>query len=140
MIVAAKDAAFSLPEVSRGLIASAGGLYRLPRAIPRNIALELIATGGKLSAVRAYALGMVNRLGASGAAVEAAIELASEITANAPIAVAQSLAIARRASELLESEARRLSDGAQQRVMLTEDFKEGPRAFLEKRATQWRGQ
>lgn len=139
MIVAAEDAAFALPEVARGLIASAGGLYRLPRAIPRNIAIELIATGGRLPAVRAHALGMVNRIAPAKEAVPAALALAAEITANAPIAVQESLTVARLVFDQDERDLRRLGDEAQRRVMSTEDFQEGPRAFVEKRPARWSG-
>ena len=139
LIVAAEDAAFALPEVARGLIASAGGLYRLPRAIPRNVAIELIATGGRLPAVRAHALGMVNRLAPAKEAVPAALALAAEITANAPIAVQESLTVARLAFDQDERDLRRLGDEAQQRVMSTDDFQEGPRAFVEKRPARWNG-
>jgi enoyl-CoA hydratase/carnithine racemase len=62
MIIAAESASFSLPEVKRGLIAAAGGVYRLPRALPRGIALEMIATGAPITAQRAYSLGFVSRL------------------------------------------------------------------------------
>ena len=61
MIVASHRAEFALPEVSRGLIAAAGGLFRLPRALPKAIAMELIATGGRLDAAKAFQFGLVNR-------------------------------------------------------------------------------
>jgi enoyl-CoA hydratase/carnithine racemase len=69
MIVASEEAVFSLPEVTRGLVAAAGGIYRLARAIPRNIAIEMVATGGRLSGTRAAELGMVNRVIPRGEAV-----------------------------------------------------------------------
>ena len=62
LVVAAADASFGLPEVSRGLLAAAGGLYRLPRAIPRNIAIELVTTADTIDASRAATLGFVNRV------------------------------------------------------------------------------
>lgn len=139
MIVASQEAAFGLPEVMRGLIASTGGLYRLTRAVPRNVALELIATGGRISASRAYDLGLVNRLAPAGEAVGAALALAAEIAANAPLAVRESLAVARLAMDLDEAELRRAGDEAQRRIMATEDFREGPCAFVEKRSPNWVG-
>jgi enoyl-CoA hydratase/carnithine racemase len=139
MIVASDDAAFGLPEVTRGLIASAGGLFRLPRALPRAIALELIATGERLPAARALAYGLVNRVVPKARTVPEAIALAVGICANAPVAVRESLAIARRAYDLDEDALARLSSEGQARVMLTEDFREGPLAFIEKRPPRWLG-
>lgn len=139
MIIASEDAAFGLPEVTRGLIAGAGGLHRLPRALPRAIALELIATGGRLPASRALAFGLVNAVVPKERTVTEAVALATTIAGNAPVAVRESLAIARLAHDLHEAALVRLSDESQARVMLTEDFREGPRAFIEKRPPQWRG-
>jgi enoyl-CoA hydratase/carnithine racemase len=138
MIVASEDANFGLPEVKRGLIAAAGGLYRLPRALPRHLASELIATGATISALRCCELGLVNRTSAPAQSVTAAAELASEICANAPIAVRESLLVTRQSYDLSDEELRKLSESAQERVMQTEDFQEGPKAFIEKRAPDWR--
>jgi len=139
LIVAAEGGGFGLPEVTRGLVAAAGGLYRLPRALPRAIALELIATADRISSERAAALGMVNRLAAPGLAVDEALAIAEKIAANAPVAVRESLAVVRAAFDLDDAALRRLSEEAQDRVSLTEDFQEGPRAFIEKRAPVWIG-
>ncbi|HWK47944.1 MAG TPA: enoyl-CoA hydratase-related protein [Stellaceae bacterium] len=140
MIVAADTAAFGLPEVTRGLIASAGGLYRLPRALPRVVALEMIATGARLDARRAYELGMVNRLVPVDQVGAAAVALATTISGNAPIAVRESLTIARQAVDLTDVELRQLSRAARRRIMATADYREGPRAFIERRAPKWTGQ
>jgi len=140
LVVAAESASFGLPEVKRGLIAAAGGLYRLPRALPRAIALELIATGGRIDARRAHHFGMVNRLAPAAAAARSeAMALAEMVCENAPIAVRESLQVARRAAELEDAELRRLSEEARTRVTQTEDYREGPRAFIEKRPPVWRG-
>lgn len=139
MIVASEDAAFGLPEVTRGMIAAAGGLFRVPRALPRAIALELIATGDRLPASRAFALGMINRIAPKEHTIPEALALASAISQNAPISVRESLAIARGAYDSDEELLARQSEEAQSRVMLTEDFREGPRAFIEKRAPRWLG-
>jgi enoyl-CoA hydratase/carnithine racemase len=139
MIVASEGGAFGLPEVMRGLIASAGGLYRLPRAIPRAIAIELILTAQRLPSERAAELGMVNRLVPQGRAVEEALALAAMIVENAPLAVRESLAIARASSDLDEPTLRAMSNAAQRRLELTRDFAEGPLAFVEKRAPVWKG-
>jgi enoyl-CoA hydratase/carnithine racemase len=137
MIVASEDASFGLPEVRRGLIAAAGGLYRLPRALPRQLANELIATGTTISARRCNELGVVNRMCAPSQAVAVATELASEICANAPLAVRESLQVSRQSIDLSDEELRKLSEAAQERVMQTEDFQEGPKAFIEKREPIW---
>jgi len=139
LIVAGAAAAFGLPEVARGLIASEGGTYRLPKAMPRAIAIECILTGKPIKAERGYELGMVNRITVEGKALPEAVSLALEIAGNAPIAVRESLAIARQAADLDDAELRKLSKEAQDRVMATEDFAEGPCAFVEKRAPQWKG-
>jgi enoyl-CoA hydratase/carnithine racemase len=139
LIVASEDAAFGLPEVTRGLIAAAGGVYRLPRALPRAVAFELIATGDRIDAERAQAFGLVNRVTPKGRTVDEARALASAICQNAPLAVLESLKIARASSDLDDAALRRLSEEAQQRIMTTEDFKEGPRAFVEKRQPRWAG-
>lgn len=139
MIVATEGGAFGLPEVTRGLVAAAGGLYRLPRAIPKAIAVECILTARRLSSERATELGMVNRLVPRGQALPTALALASEIVANAPLAVRESLAIARRAFDSDDSALRQMSDEAQERLIRTDDFVEGPLAFVEKRPPVWKG-
>src|SRR5829696_5401191 len=90
LVVASTAARFGLPEVKRSLVAAAGGLFRLPRALPRNVAMELALTGDPIDAERAHALGLVNQLVEPGKALEAAMALAERINANAPIAVRQS--------------------------------------------------
>ena len=139
MIVASDDATFGLPEVTRGLVASAGGVYRLPRALPRALAMELIATGNRFEAARALQFGMINHVVPKARTLEFAVELAASIAANAPVAVRESLAIARLAYDTNDASLARLSSEAQIRVMLTDDFKEGPLAFVEKRAPRWVG-
>lgn len=139
MIVASRTARFGLPEVKRGLMAGAGGVHRLPNRIPESIAYELIASGEPLDADRAHACGLLNRLVEPGNALEAARELARAIAVNAPLAVQHSLAVARSGAALPDGAARALA--AQHMAMLrkTEDFREGPRAFVEKREPVWKG-
>lgn len=139
MIVATQQSAFGLPEVKRGLIASGGGVYRLARKIPPNIASELIATGNRLECYRAHQLGLVNQIAEAGAALDAAIKLALQICENAPLAVRESLHVARLAYDLTDGELFTLSQERQSANAETLDFAEGPRAFLEKRKPQWIG-
>jgi enoyl-CoA hydratase len=139
MIVASNDAQFGLPEVKRGLIAAAGGLLRLPRALPRHIALELIATGEQLNATRAHALGLVNNVVPSQEVVQTAVRLAASIAANAPIAVRESLAIAREVAGTAETSLRGLMSRARELVFSSNDAREGANAFLEKRKPAWTG-
>jgi enoyl-CoA hydratase/carnithine racemase len=139
MAVAAETATFGLPEVKRSLIAAAGGLFRLPRALPRAIALEMIATGDAISAARAAAFGLVNRVLPAGEVQQASLDLARAICANAPLAVRESLCVARASYDLRERELRDVCDEGRRRIWETADFREGPRAFIEKRPPRWVG-
>lgn len=139
MIVAVDHAQFGLPEVTRGLIASAGGVYRLPRALPKAVALEMIATGQPIDAARACALGLVNRVVPSEALLGEALALADTIAANAPLAVMESIALARRAARFDDPDLRAAGDAAQARLAVTSDFHEGALAFVEKRRPNWTG-
>lgn len=139
MIVCAEDTKFGLPEVKRSLLAGAGGLFRLPRVIGMAPALEVILTGDPLPAQRAYELGMVNTLVAADKVLDTALDLAERIAVNAPLAVQASRRVASQA--LAETDEQLWKRGADEfRVIAkTEDYKEGPRAFVEKRAPQWQG-
>lgn len=137
--VVGENSVLGLPEVKRGLIAGAGGIYRLPRQIPRAIALEMIAVGEPVDAARAYALGLVNAVVPDGEVLKTALDYARKIAANAPLSVRESLIIARSAHEVPEAESIKAVQTAFGRLMQSEDFKEGPRAFVEKRAPQWSG-
>jgi len=138
MVVAASDAVFGLPEPKRGLLAAAGGAYRLPRAIARAIALEMLTTGATIDAQRAHDIGLVNRVVELAALPQAALALAAQVAANAPLSVRESLAIGRAAAEWDEAALRRFSAEATARVMASDDAREGPRAFVEKRPPVWR--
>lgn len=139
MIVASDAARFALPEVKRGLFAAAAGPLRLQRVLPRNIALELVATGDPIGADRAFQLGMVNRLVAPDQLIDAALELAAAIAINAPMAVRESLKLAREVPDLDEAEYWIRSKAVETQVFNSEDAREGPLAFLEKRAPNWTG-
>lgn len=139
IIVASSTALFGLPEVKRGLMASAGGIYRLPRSVPRTLALEMIATGEPIDAIRAKEAGLLNRITPPGEALQCAVSLAKLICENAPLAVHESLVLARRAFDEGEPLLYRMGDEAQDRLKSTADFAEGPRAFTEKRPPRWQG-
>lgn len=139
MIVASENARFGLPEVKRSLVAGAGGVHRLPKTAPRNIALEIIITGEPIPARRAYEVGLVNRIVPAAELLDAATALARLITANAPLAVCESLDAAKRSMSVSDEEGDQLARDAMTRVRATEDFIEGPRAFVEKRPPVWRG-
>ena len=140
LVVAGETATFGLPEVKRGLIAAAGGTYRLPRAISPRKAMELILTGATLTAHEAVALQLINRVTANAAVLEEAIELAERIAGNAPLAVAESRILAATTFDATDAS---LSDRSLQAIgglMMGNDAKEGVRAFLERRPPVWRSQ
>lgn len=137
--VVGENTVVGLPEVRRGVIAGAGGIYRLPRQIPRAIALEMIAVGEPIDAARAFALGLVNAVVPEDQVLETALVYARKIAANAPLSVRESLKIARAAHETPEAESIAAMNAAVGRLVQSEDFKEGPRAFVEKRAPRWSG-
>jgi enoyl-CoA hydratase len=139
VIIAARGSGFSIPEAKRGLVALAGGPFRLALAVGGKIANELVMTGDLLDADRAYALGMVNRVVEPGTALAEAMAMADRINENAPIAVRESLGLTKAALDRDEAELWALTDGATRRNVATEDFKEGPRAFVEKRPPRWTG-
>jgi enoyl-CoA hydratase len=139
LIVASRSATFGLPEVKRSLVAAAGGLFRLPRALPPKVAMQIVLTGEPISAERAHQFGLVNEVVDDGAAFDAAMELAARICANAPIAVRESRAVVLAADVADDDTLWRMSGRAMRTVMATEDFNEGPRAFIEKRPPTWSG-
>lgn len=141
LAIADEEAQFGLPEVKRGLAAGAGGLVRLPQRIPRGVALEIAMTGAPISAARAYELGLVNRVAPAGTALEAARAMAATIAANAPLAVRESRALMLRAAHADEAEDAIWDDNStvMGRIFSSEDAKEGPRAFAEKRSPVWTG-
>ncbi len=139
LALACSDAVFGLPEVKRGLSAAAGGIFRLPRVLPRGLALELIATGDPITAAHAQRLGLVNQVVPADALLPEAVALAQRVAANAPLAVQWSLEVARRAHDVGEDELRRHAREVVARILQTADAQEGPRAFAEKRAARWQG-
>lgn len=138
LVVASTEAKFGVPEVKRNLVAAAGALFRLPVALPKNVAMEMLLTGDPISAQRAYDLGFVNRLAEPGQAVDVALEFAAQISENAPLAVRKSRQIALE-SYGSDEEAFHASAVAMGEVMSSGDTKEGLMAFIEKRKPQWTG-
>jgi enoyl-CoA hydratase len=139
LIVASTAAAFGIPEVKRSLIAAAGGLFRLPRVLPRNVAMELALTGDPITAERAYQFGLVNVLCEPGQAITAAQALAARITVNAPLAVRASRKVLLEGAGASDEAAWALTNSEMGKVVRSADFQEGPRAFIEKRPPVWTG-
>jgi crotonobetainyl-CoA hydratase len=140
LVVAAETAEFGLPEVKRGIIAGAGGPFRLTAQLPPKIAMELLLTGATLDAPTARQLGLVNRLCPAQQVLAEAFTLAESITANAPLAVQASKRVAlgmRGDTVPAEQAAWELSQSELQDVKATVDAREGSRAFTERRAPRW---
>ncbi len=140
LIVAADDASFGLPEVTRGLVAGSGGLTRLLRRIPPSLAMEYVLTGKRMHAVEAYRLGLVNRLTTSGGALAGALALADEIAANAPLATVASKRIMIESADWTAAEQWDRQRPLVDEILATRDAHEGALAFAEKRKPQWRGE
>jgi enoyl-CoA hydratase len=136
LIVAANDAMFDLPEVKRGLVAAAGGLFRLPRRIPAGIVMELALTGDPLPATDAHRLGLANVLTSPGEAQDTAQALATRIAANGPLAVAATKQVIAQ-QDWATASAWDLQEPIVQPVFMSDDAREGARAFAEKRPPVW---
>jgi len=139
MVVAAEHAKFGIPEASRGLIAGAGGLIRLPKRVPLTVAYEMALTAEPIDAYRAYELGLVNRVVPGDQVLDAAIALAERIAKNAPLAVRTSKDVMRQSLELNDEQAWTLNDTAFGMIGHSSDALEGAVAFAEKREPNWQG-
>jgi enoyl-CoA hydratase len=139
LIVASHGARLGVPEVKRSLVAAGGALLRLPRALPRNVAMELALTGELIEAERAHALGLVNRLAEPGQALTAALELARQIAQNGPLALAATKRILTESADWPESEFFDRQAAIADPVSASEDAREGATAFAEKRQPVWKG-
>jgi enoyl-CoA hydratase len=139
LIVAARGARLGIPEVKRSLVAAGGGLLRLPRVLPRNVAYELALTGDLIEAERGYELGLVNRLAQPGQTLDAALELAATVAANGPLALAATKRVLTESPDWPDAEffARQLEIVGP--VAASEDAREGATAFAEKRPPVWKG-
>jgi enoyl-CoA hydratase/carnithine racemase len=139
LIVASRGAQLGIPEVKRSLVAAGGGLLRLPRVLPRNVAMELALTGDPILAERGYELGLVNRLAEPGGALDAALELAAQIAPNAPLALVASKRIMAESADWPDVEFFDRQEAISGPVFDSEDAREGATAFAEKRAPVWKG-
>ena len=139
LIVASQEAQFGIPEVKRGLVAAGGGLVRLPRQVSPRFALELALTGTSISSERALQVGLINRITPAGSALEGAEDLAQQICANGPLAVATSKKIITAPFEQECQALWREQEKMTQAVFTSEDAIEGATAFAEKRPPQWKG-
>jgi enoyl-CoA hydratase/carnithine racemase len=139
LIVASRGARLGIPEVKRSLVAAGGGLLRLPRTLPRNVAMELALTGDPIAAERGYELGLVNRLAEPGEALDAALELAEAIAANGPLALAATKRVMLESADWPDAEFFERQGEIVGPVMSSEDAREGATAFAEKRPPVWEG-
>jgi enoyl-CoA hydratase/carnithine racemase len=139
MVVAADHATFGLPEAKRGLLAAAGGLFRLAKRVPRPIAQEIALTGDPIPVARAFELGLVNRVAPADRVLDEAMALAETIAANAPLSVRLSKRVIRDSEDPPEEDGWRITFEAAGELMGSEDVIEGSMAFIEKRAPVWKG-
>ncbi len=141
LVVASQSSTFGLAEVTRGLVAAGGGCFRLPRRIPRQIAMEMMLTGKPVSAEAMLRCGYVNRVVESSLVAQTAMELAQAIAANSPLAVQASKLIAQTSMDdgWTDSAAWKLQHAFLDPVLQSRDLQEGLQAFAEKRAAVWVG-
>jgi enoyl-CoA hydratase len=139
LVVAAENAQFGVPEVKRGLAATAGGLVRLPRQLPYRIALELALTGDMFPAARAHQYGLINRLTRPGEALAEARQLAGTIAANGPLSVAASKRVIVESEDWSAAEMWDKQKALTEHVFTSADAREGSAAFAEKRKPVWQG-
>ena len=137
--IAADHAQFGLPEVQRALLPFAGSMARLPRQVPTAAAMQLLLTGRPFSAQQALQWGLVTELLPSDQLLARALELAEQIAGNGPVAVQAVRRTAIQSSGLALHSAFALENGAKREVMRSQDAREGPLAFIEKRAPKFIG-
>ncbi|ORB65173.1 crotonase/enoyl-CoA hydratase family protein [Mycolicibacterium tusciae] len=139
LVVASRTAKFGIPEVKRGLVAAGGGLLRLHKRIPYQKALQLALTGESFTAEQAEGWGFVNVLTEPGDALAGAIELAEQITANGPLAVATTKEVFVKSVGWSEDEMWKKQRDYIVPIFASNDAKEGAIAFAEKRTPNWTG-
>ncbi|CAM4404170.1 Carnitinyl-CoA dehydratase [Mycobacterium basiliense] len=141
LVVADERAKFGLPEVKRGLIAAAGGVFRIVNQLPRKVAMELLLTGEPLCAADACDWGLINQVVDEGTALDAALALAGRVTRNAPLSVQASKRIAYGVDDgvIIDEEVGWQRTVREMRSLIrSEDAQEGPLAFAEKREPVWK--
>ena len=138
LVIAVESAVFGQPEVKRGLYAGAGGAFRLPRAMPKVRAMEMLLTGEPIDAQAAYLLGFVNAVVPADRLMSAAMDLARRICVNAPLGVRANLALARVALDMTDDELWQKNADIWQGIIRSADAAEGPAAFAEKREPRWK--
>jgi|TARA_B110000438_G_scaffold136133_1_gene131598 enoyl-CoA hydratase len=139
LLVAARGAKLGIPEVGVGLLAAGAGLFRLPGRVGYGKAMEMAITADPITAEEAAEHGLVARLADPGSALQEALSLAERIARNAPLAVAASKQLIRATQGSTEEELWALQRPLQERVFASDDAKEGPLAFAEKRPAKWSG-
>jgi enoyl-CoA hydratase len=137
--VASDNAVFGQPEVKLGLIPGYGGSQRLPRLVGKGRAMQILLTGGMVKADEAYRIGLANEVVPQAELAGTVESLAKKIIANAPLAVQFCLEAVNRGVEMTQSDGQFLEATLFGLCCATEDMKEGTRAFLEKRATDFKG-
>jgi crotonobetainyl-CoA hydratase len=141
LVMAEERAKFGLPEVKVGLIAGAGGVFRIVHQLPRKVGLEMLLTGEPITAAEAAKWGLINQVVPNGTVLEAALALAQRITVNAPLSVQASKRIAYGADDGVipdEEPAWTRTTREFATLLKSEDAKEGPLAFAEKRQPVWK--
>ncbi len=140
LFVASKGAKIGIREVKVGLFAAAGGVFRLPARVGYATAMQMAITGEPITAEQALACGLLSELTEQGGALEAAIALAERVAQNAPLAVAASKSLIRAAAQGIEEDKLwEMQIPLQKKVFSSNDAKEGPKAFAEKREPNWTG-
>jgi len=139
LVVASKSAKFGLPEVKRSLVPICGGLFRAPKALPRNVARELLLTGDPITAKRAERLGLVNVLAKDGQALEEAVRLAERICVNGPVAVRETMRFLATLDSPDEAHGWQETEYSEEVIRNSADTAEGIAAFFEKREPRWTG-
>ena len=139
LLVAARGAKLGIPEVGVGLFAAGAGLFRLPGRVGYGTAMEMAITGDPITAEQAADYGLVSRLTEPGDALGEALALAERIARNAPLAVAASKQLIRATQGATEEELWKMQRPHMATVWKSDDAKEGPRAFAEKRPPEWTG-